>query len=227
MDSIPARRRNFPSGMPNSRSTTSGGITCEPGTKAEPVRKLVRWENFLREIIRRLEAAWRPSGSDFWSERRARIMSASAYCEGRERRRQGVNASWKHVASSLAERFHEGTVIPESSIFLSIESHEDAITLKTEITQNFAGVGKLVGSRYEAHIRGFIAHALEVGLLTLEPGTLRSFPGVRAAFDDIPHARAEFLSDFQEARQAALVLDGVVQERGDGHFFIATVFHDD
>src|SRR3989442_11727234 len=99
MDSIPARRRNFPSGMPNSRSTTSGGITCEPGTKAEPVRKLVRCEDFLREIIGRLEAAWRPRGSDFWSVRRARIMFASGYCEGRERRRQDENASWERAAS--------------------------------------------------------------------------------------------------------------------------------
>ena len=34
----------------------------------------------------------------------------------------------ERVHSGFAEGFHEGTVIPESSIFLSIESLEDAIT---------------------------------------------------------------------------------------------------
>jgi len=53
------------------------------------------------------------------------------------------------------------------------------------------------------------------------------FVRIRAAVDDMRNAAAEFFADFIEAREAALVFDGIMQQRRDDFIFTAAVLNDD
>jgi hypothetical protein len=80
---------------------------------------------------------------------------------------------------------------------------------------------------------------LDVGALVRDLGDLsalsfvpialfaRNFVGIGATVDDAGHALAEFLANFIEAREAALVLHRIVQQRGDGFVFTAAVLDHD
>lgn len=98
--------------------------------------------------------------------------------------------------------------------------------MHVQFVERFARVGKLVGGGNQPDVGGFAGHALDVGNLALAPGRLWLGVSIRAAIDDVRDARAEFLANLAEPRQAALVFHRVVKERGDGHFFVAAVFDD-
>src|SRR5258708_39242052 len=70
---------------------------------------------------------------------------------------------------------------------------------------------------------------LDVGALSFAPIPFFTgdFVRIRAAINDARDAIAEFFADFIEARQAALVLDGVMQKRRDNFIFSAAVVNDD
>src|ERR1700704_166564 len=53
------------------------------------------------------------------------------------------------------------------------------------------------------------------------------FVRIRAAIDDARDAVAEFFADFVKPREAALVFDGIMNQRGDDFVFPAAVLNDD
>ena len=106
---------------------------------------------------------------------------------------------------------------------------EDSIAFHTIVRKNFAGVGQFVRGGNQPDIFGFVCDPFNVGALSFTPFAFFAgdFVGIRAAIDDARDAIAEFVADFVEAREAALVFDGVMQKRGDGFVFTAAVLNDD
>ena len=70
---------------------------------------------------------------------------------------------------------------------------------------------------------------LDVGAFPFAPFLFFTgdFVGIRAAIDDERDAAAEFFADFIEARETALVFDGIMQQRRDDFIFTAAVLNDD
>ena len=54
-----------------------------------------------------------------------------------------------------------------------------------------------------------------------------NFVRIRAAVDDMRDAAAELFADFIEAREAALIFYGIMQQRRDDFIFTAAVLNDD
>ena len=72
-----------------------------------------------------------------------------------------------------------------------------------------------------------VAKVRDVRLLALSPRRLRRLVGVGARLHDVGDAAAEELTDAPECPVAALVLDGVVQQRGDRLVLVAAVLEDE
>jgi len=106
---------------------------------------------------------------------------------------------------------------------------ENGVAFRAIVGEDFAGVGQLVGGGDEANVFRFVRDLFDVGALSLAPFAFFTgdFVRIRAAIDDARYAVAEFFSNFVEAREAALVLDGIVQQRGDDFVFAATMLNDD
>ena len=66
-----------------------------------------------------------------------------------------------------------------------------------------------------------------VRLFSLPPRRFLAFHRVGATLDYYCDRLAEAATDFIERRLATLILDGVVQQCGDGFVLIAAMFHDD
>ena len=114
-------------------------------------------------------------------------------------------------------------------MFATLKAAEDGVALKTKVGENLAGVGELIGGRNEADVLGLVRDLLDVGALSFAPFPFFAgcFVGIRAAIDDSRDAFAEFFPDFVEAGQAALVFNGIVQERRDDFIFTAAMVDDD
>src|SRR5207302_3984616 len=86
-----------------------------------------------------------------------------------------------------------------------------------------------VRGRNKPHIIRLVGDFFDVGALPFAPFAFLTarFVGIRAAIDDARDALAEFVADFVEAREAALVFDRVMQQRGDDFVFAAAVLNDD
>ena len=69
----------------------------------------------------------------------------------------------------------------------------------------------------------------DVGAFSFAPFPFftRDFVRIRTAVDDMRDAAAEFFADFIEAREAALIFDGIMQQRRDDLIFTAAVLNDD
>src|SRR3954447_25094326 len=95
----------------------------------------------------------------------------------------------------------------------------------TRIEEDRPRVVKFVGERYpQCPVRqAWIAQVFDVGLLALAPGRLRRYIRIRARLHDGANPFAEQLADSRQRALAALVLDGVVQERGDRLVLVAAV----
>jgi hypothetical protein len=96
-----------------------------------------------------------------------------------------------------------------------------------EVGDGGAGVVELVGGGDQAHRSWGRAQVLEVRLLARAPGGLRRDVGVRARCHDVGDDGAEAAADGSEGLRAALVLDRVVEEGGDGLVFVAAVLEDE
>src|SRR5438445_3264531 len=146
-----------------------------------------------------------------------------------EFRHNAVEFVDKRAGASLAKNIHKRAVVPERALLAAGEAVEDGVAFHAIVGENFAGVGQFVGSRNEPDIFGLVRDFFDVSALPLAPIPFFTgdFVGIRAAIDDARDAFAEFFADFVETREAALVLDGIVQKRGDHFIFAAAVLNDD
>src|SRR5260370_2963762 len=155
--------------------------------------------------------------------------TADLFGEGFELRDDAVEFVDERVCARLAEDIHQRAVVPERAVLAAGEAVEDGIAFDAIVGENFAGVGKFVGGGNEADIFRFMRDLFDVGALSFAPIPFFAgdFVRIRAAVDDARDTIAEFFTDFIEAREAALVLDGVMQKRRDDFIFSAAVLNDD
>ena len=135
----------------------------------------------------------------------------------------------ERVGASFAEYIYQGTVIPESALLAAAEAVEHGVAFNAVVGENFAGVGQFVGGRYEADVFRRLRDLFDVSAFSFAPFALFTgdFVRIRAAVDDARDAVAEFFANFVEAREAALVFDGIVQQSGDDFVFTAAMLNDD
>ena len=135
----------------------------------------------------------------------------------------------ERAGARLAKYIDQRSVIPESAFLAAGEPAEDGIAFHSVVGEDFAGVGQFVGGGDEPDVFRLVRDFFDIGALSFAPFAFfaGNFVGIRAAIDNARHAVAEFFADFVEARQAALVFDGIVQQRGDDFVFAPAVLNDD
>jgi len=135
----------------------------------------------------------------------------------------------ERVGASFAEYIYQGTVIPESALLAAAEAVEHGVAFNAVVGENFAGVGQFVSGGDEPDVGEFVRDLFDVGALSFAPIPFlaRGFVRIRAAIDDARDAFAEFLTDFVETWETALVFNGIVQKRGDHFILAAAVLNDD
>src|SRR5436305_5523604 len=87
--------------------------------------------------------------------------------------------------------------------------------MHAKVVDGLANIGKLVRSGDQPDIVWFTRDTLNVSTLALKPGRLGFRIGIRAAVDDTRHTSSEFSANLPQPWQAALILDGVMKQRGD------------
>jgi hypothetical protein len=107
-----------------------------------------------------------------------------------------------------------------------VEAFPHARSERSQVGDGGAGVVELVGRGDEANGGGGGAQVLEVRLLAGAPRRLGLDVGVRAGRDDGRDDRAEAATDGGEGLRSALVLDGVVEQGGDGLVLVGPVLED-
>ena len=130
------------------------------------------------------------------------------------------------MITGFAELVYQCAVIPERPLLFAGKAVEDFVSLDTQVVKGFARVGEFVRRGDQAYIAGFGCNALDVGTFALHPRRLGLSIRIGAALNNVSDALAKLPTNFAETRQATLVLDCVVQQGGDGHFFVAPVLDD-
>jgi hypothetical protein len=135
----------------------------------------------------------------------------------------------ERIRSRLAENIDQCAVVPERALLAASEAAENEIAFCAIVGEDFPGVGQFVGGGNEPDVFGRVRDLLDVGALSFTPFPFFTgdFVRIGAAIDDARDAFAEFFADFIEAREAALILDGIVQKGGDDFVFAAAVLNDD
>ncbi len=121
----------------------------------------------------------------------------------------------------------QGAVIPENALAAAGEAEPEGFAEDAIIEDNFADVIELIGGGNDADVKGSGSGMLDVAAFAGEPGGFGSLMGIGAGLDDAGDARAEFIADGGEGGQAALVLDGIVEQSGDGHILVAAIAEDE
>jgi hypothetical protein len=129
----------------------------------------------------------------------------------------------------LVEYVDHLTVVPQRAVLAAGKAVEDGIAFHVIIRENFASVGQFVRGGDEPDIIGLMRNLLDVGAFSFAPVPFFAgdFIRIGAAIDDARDADAEFLADFVEAREATLILDGIMQQRRDDFVFTAAMLNDD
>ncbi len=154
---------------------------------------------------------------------------ALALGQGLELRNDAVELLNERIASRLPKNIHQSAVIPERSLLAAGEAVEDSVAFEAIIGEDFAGVGEFVRGGDQVDIGRLVDQPGDVFALAFVPFALLAgnFVRVGTAVDDTRDVPAKFSADFVEAREAALVLDGVMQECGDDFVFAAAMLNDD
>ncbi|MEA2638268.1 MAG: hypothetical protein QOE18_1325, partial [Chloroflexota bacterium] len=127
------------------------------------------------------------------------------------------------------EDLDDAEVVPELLVRIGDgESLPHHVTLDTQVGEYRARVVELVAGRHEEHIGvGIGVEVTEVAFLSLAPWRLGSAgdgDGIAAGHDDARHTLPELSVNAPVGCGAVdRVLDGVVQECGDGHLLIGAV----
>jgi hypothetical protein len=130
---------------------------------------------------------------------------------------------------AAAENIDQRSVIPERAFPAALEAGEHRVAFHAIVGENLARVSEFVGSGNQLDVSALVSHLGDVSAFSLVPVAFfaGNFIGIRATIYDARHAFAEFFANFIEAREAALVLNGIVQQRGDHFVFAAAVLNHD
>jgi len=83
---------------------------------------------------------------------------------------------------------------------------------------------ELIAAAHEQYRRGRGLLVIDVDFLAVAPGRFRNGVGVGAAFDGVGDFVTEASADFFENGRTALILHGVMQQRGDGLVLVGAEF---
>ena len=122
----------------------------------------------------------------------------------------------------VAKSIHHRPVVPQRAVFASLEAVKHRIPEFAEIRKNRTYIVQLIRRRNQGYFRVcLLADVTNVSLFALQPWRFGFDFRIGTSFDDVRHSLSVLRSNALQRGESTLIFDGIMQQGGNRHFFIA------